>query len=244
METTKVKQLNLYRYSALEKSVQEEVKEHFEKKWEDCLYHNGTSWQEEIKDSWEAASKKVYWTFKDLQDTLEKYDHDPLTGLRLKKYIENNVLWRLEKPIFYYFNKDYNSNVTKVKNYYSPVNFKHKENNLTKMLFRGFSWLEDKNGKKERLTFRSNIQSYDAMKDCPLTGVCFDYDFLKPIIDFMEGKADYDSEDFAKLCDNYDELNEIIDKNFEYELDHIRNHKFDEVFCENDYWFTSEGIEI
>lgn len=245
------KQITLYRYSALKKSVQEEVKEYFEKKWEDSLWRYGISWQEEIKDSWEAASKRVYWIFKDLQDTLEKYDHAPLTGLRLKKYIENNVLWRLESPIFYYYDEDYNGKVKAVKNYYSPVRWDsiNEKNGYTKRLWindKGniiFSWVENEKGEKKYLTFTSRVQKYDKIKDCPLTGVCFDDDFLQPIIDFMEGKADYDSEDFARLSDNYDELNTIINKHFEHELEHIRNNKFNEEFCEYDHWFTADGTE-
>jgi hypothetical protein len=82
----------------------------------------------------------------------------------------------------------------------------------------------------------SNVFKTNNIDNCPLTGVCYDYDFLEPIIKFMKNpKSNVTNLD---LVDDMPSYEFIADRDFEYQ-------NSDEYIIEaieaNEYDFTEDG---
>lgn len=81
---------------------------------------------------------------------------------------------------------------------------------------------------------KSKIFSTNTLENCPLTGVCYDFDFLKPIIDFIKTPSAYTSNTDLKLPD----YNEITEKEMDYQNS---DEAIKETIESNDYDFLSNG---
>ena len=75
--------------------------------------------------------------------------------------------------------------------------------------------------------------------DCPLTGCCYDYDMLKPIVECLEGKFKGDFEDLMKEC--YLEIEHAYQRelNYCYSFEY-----FKEESLSNGYLYTLDGNEF
>lgn len=74
------------------------------------------------------------------------------------------------------------------------------------------------NGKYEYKSRRSRVLS-SVGDDCPLTGMCYDYDILKPLVDYYHNWArpEYDGYTFEDLMqDCYDAIYSTYEKDVEY----------------------------
>lgn len=87
-----------------------------------------------------------------------RYIDGEISGARLVAWIENNLAWQWTKP-----------------NYVS----KHKSGKFKNCYF-SYKYDEPTKVRRSRI-FRTN-----TLELCPLTGVCYDYDFLEPIINFLK----------------------------------------------------------
>jgi hypothetical protein len=158
MKTIEIK---VYRFDELSEKAKEKAKESFG-------YDN--PWENEIAESMRLAGG--------IYDEINKSD---LSGLRLYKWIVNNILPDLTAQKKYYVsNGSYNS-------YFS----------VKRKIYAG-----------EKARFSKIIKEIDALH---LTGVCFDYDFLEPLFDFLRNPiGDLSHVDVYYICDR------IVEKEREY----------------------------
>lgn len=83
---------------------------------------------------------------------------------------------------------------------------------------------------------RSNVFTANNLENCPLTGVCYDHDFLQPIIDFLKSpKENYTNQD---LADDFPSYESIADRDIEYL--YSDESIMETIEC-NDYDFTEDG---
>lgn len=183
MKTIKIK---LYEFSELSEKAKESAKDDF--------YYDDFFANERMKSK--KAADYIYESIN---------PQNVLSGVRLYKYIQNNVMPKLRKYKYY----------TKNSAYYAG-----KKHGITM-------------GKKFR--FSKINYSEDAEN---LTGICYDYDFLKPLIDFMEKPSEnVDSDDLR----NTDTVN-IYNKLAEDECDYFYQDKVFEEHCDaNEYLFYENG---
>lgn len=138
-----------------------------------------------------------------------------LSGLRLHKYIINN-----------YWNNLFKGKYLKstVSDDWKPFHPMRRTKKLEKGPHEG----------KHRNTYRSTMFFEN---DCVLTGVCYDYDLLRPIYEFLEKPRESASlNDLFRIC--FDCLDQAIN-------DEIQERESDEYISEeimnNDYEFTDDG---
>lgn len=138
-----------------------------------------------------------------------------LTGLRLRKYILNNFSYILFKPKYIKSLKEDKKRV-----YHTRIKTKtYKNGNILN-------------------TYYSAINTEN---DYNLTGVCYDYDILKPIYEFLEYKdvkryKYIDYEDLISEC--FYNLEKVIKAEEEYLMSEPYIIEF---FKENEYLFNQEG---
>lgn len=180
MKTIKIK---VYEFNELSETVRERVKDSF-------VYDN--PWENEIINSMRRAE--------DVYDEIKRTD---LSGLRLYKWIVNNILPDLTAQKKYYVsNSTYNS--------YFSVKGKIYD------------------GEKARFS-----KIFKEVEPTNLTGVCFDYDFLGPLFNFLNnpiGKLDHVNVNkiYETICED-EEISFFKDENFS-------------DFCDaNDYYFFENG---
>ena len=180
MKTIEIK---VYRFDELSETAKETAKESFGY----CDF-----WYSEIMESMR-LSGGIY-------DEINKSD---LSGLRLYKWIVNNILPDLTAQKKYYVsNGTYNSYFSAKKRTYA--------------------------GEKTR--FSKIIKEVDAVY---LTGVCFDYDFLEPLFDFLRNPIGALSHvDVHHICD------QIVEKEREY---FFMDANFSDHCNANDYYFYESG---
>lgn len=130
-----------------------------------------------------------------------------LTGVRLMKYFINNFTFL-----------------------YKPKYLKHFDSHKTHKMVRN---KEGRQGKEYSMAY-SNIQE---VRDCNLTGVCYDESFLDPIYNFISNPNKQDT-----FQDIISECFESLRKDIESE---IEDRQSDEATIEeieaNDYKFTQDG---
>lgn len=152
--------------------------------------------------------------FKDLWDSkkeAEKFYNDlhniegEISGARLYTWIQNNFSHHWTRPVVY---------------------SKH-----TDGTFKKSDWQYKYDCIKSR---RSRIQTISNLDNCFMTGMCYDIDFMQPIIDFLKKPDKYttnldlvvpDGEDIAQAEIDYQNSDEAIIETIEA----------------NDYDFTAEG---
>lgn len=78
----------------------------------------------------------------------------------------------------------------------------------------------------------SHVFSTNNIENCPLTGVCYDYDFLQPIIDFMRKPS-------AKI-DNTDLQIPDYEKVYERDMNFSDQDVIDEIEA-NEYEYNEDG---
>jgi hypothetical protein len=133
-----------------------------------------------------------------------------LSGERLYKYIVNNYWYDLFTP-------------------------KYKKHINRELKGKQFIFKSGKDYKGEKYTFIYSRNFFD--NDCVLTGVCWDYDILKPVYDFLK-KPEKDT-NFQNLID---EIGWAIQKTFNDCEDWLNSREFiiDEIEA-NGYEFTEDG---
>lgn len=183
MKTIKIK---LYEFSELSEKAKEAAKDDF--------YYDDFFANERMKSKKAAA------------DIYESIDPEKtISGVRLYKYIQNNVMPELRKYKYY----------TKNSAYYAGKNH-------------GITM-----GEK----FRFSKINYSE-GEVNLTGVCYDYDFLKPLIDFMKNPSDsIDSDDLRNI--NTDNIYEKLTEDEYYYF--YRDEVFEEHCRANEYLFYENG---
>lgn len=130
-----------------------------------------------------------------------------ISGSRLVAYIENNF-----------------SNLWRNKNRIS----KHKDGKFKNCYY---------SYKYDCLKFRvSRIFETNNIDNCPLTGVCYDIDFMEPIINFMKNPSSKITN--IDLCEDMPSYESIYDMDIEYmsSYEYVSEH-----FEANDYEFTEDG---
>ena len=110
----------------------------------------------EFNDFWESERIESYKKALPYYKLLKNID-GVINGSRLYTFIQNNIISDFIEPN--YINKQQDGKINNC--YYS-----HKYNCTKKRL--------------------SKVFKTNNLNNCPLTGVCYDFDFLQPIIDFME----------------------------------------------------------
>lgn len=108
-------------------------------------------------DFWGSERLESYKAAKEYYDLLHNIEGE-ISGKRLYAWIWNNIICNFVKTNFISKHKS-----GKTGNSY----FAYKYNECTKYK-------------------RSNVFVTNTLEDCPLTGVCYDFDFLQPIIDFFK----------------------------------------------------------
>ena len=180
MKTIEIK---VYRFDELLEKAKEKAKESFE-------YDN--PWGNEITESMRLASG--------IYDEINRSD---LAGIRLYKWIVNNVL----------------PDLTAQKKYYITSGVKHSYFSAKRRTYAG-----------EKTRFSKIIKDVDAI--C-LTGVCFDYDFLEPLFDFLRNPiGDLFHVDVHYICD------QIVEKERE---SFFMDANFSDLCDANDYYFYEDG---
>lgn len=150
MKTIEIK---VYEFSELSEKAKEKAKEK-----ESFGYYN--PWENEITESMRLA-KGIY----------DEINRSELAGLRLYKWIVNNIL----------------PDLTAQKKYYIASGVKHSYFSAKRRTYAG-----------EKTRFSKIIKDVDALH---LTGVCFDCDFLKPMFDFLRNPVgDLSHVDVYYIC--------------------------------------------
>lgn len=160
---------------------------------------------------------QVHWAseMKDAHNQAWKQVYTPLgeifeeiSGVRLYKWIQNNISWR-------WTNKNRIS--------------KH-ENGSFKNSY--FAYKYDK-----CLKYRvSKVFETNNLENCPFTGVCYDFDFLQPVIDFLKNpSSNISNHDLARNCPT---VKSVYDRELEYiESDEAILIEFES----NQYEFNEDG---
>lgn len=159
-----------------------------------------------IDDFWQSERVNSFDKANDIYRRIRNIEGE-IQGERLYKWIINNL--SSEWIDVNYISKHEDG---KIKNCY----FSHKYNCVKK--------------RRSRIFVTNNLENY------PLTGVCYDYDFLKPIIEFLKHPTNITNEQLADELPTYES---IAEKDFDY-------YNSDEYIIEeieaNDYEFTEDGI--
>lgn len=200
-------ELNLYSFNELS----EEAKEKAIENWLSGAGNEDFYYDERIKS---------YNKAMEIYNQLESIENE-ISGARLVAYIENNFshLWRNTNRISKHLIK-YPELVTKkrIKNgcYFENSDYQYKYNCL-----------------KFRV---SRIFETNNIDNCPLTGVCYDVDFMEPIINFMKNPSSKTTnidlwEDMPSYESIYNRDMEDINSD-EYVSEHLEA---------NNYEFTEDG---
>lgn len=150
-------EVTLYKFDELSEQAKERaIQNHREKGYEDDF------WGEERYSSYRKA-EEIY-------NSLEAVEEE-IYGSRLVAWIENNLshLWRETNRISKHKNPQYGV--------------------LTKKRIKGnYHFINDHwSYKFDCIRYRvSRVFKTNNLEGCPLTGVCYDYDFLEPIIKFLK----------------------------------------------------------
>ena len=155
-------------------------------------------WSSERQDSYKKIIKSVYEPLKEV---------DELKGIRLYKWIQNNLSWL-------WIDKNRISKHTDGKNKNSYFWYKY-------------------NCIKYRV---SKVFITNNLENCPFTGVCYDFDFLEPIIDFL--KKPNKNTTAQDLCDSMPSLNDIAQRDYDY---YTSDECILETFQANGYEFDENG---
>ena len=141
-----------------------------------------------------------------------------LSGLRLRKYLLNNFGATLYQRK-YLKNGGISDNFKK----YHPM---RKQREI----------LENcENKGKISVSYYSNI--FVSENECNLTGVCYDYDIMQPIYDFLKNP-----DQNTNFNDLIDQCFEAINKTVKNEIDYLNSDEaIKETLTNNDYEFTKDG---
>lgn len=146
----RTKRLKIYKFEELNKDAKQKAIE----AWRQKNYQYGDyAWRNQINDSYKDAKKLVY-------DRLNNIESE-IKGMRLYKWIQNNLSSLWIKPNFISNHIDGTFNNSDWKYKYDCVAFR-----------------------KSKISFTNNIEN------CCFTGFCSDIDFLQPVIDFLN-KPDF-----------------------------------------------------
>jgi len=171
-------------------------------------------------DFWGNERLESYQKSKEIYDQLESIEGE-ISGARLVAWIENNLshLWRVPKRI------------GKHKEKYSGVVTKRRQRNGFYFSFSHYEWKYD--CIRHRMSHVFEVNEIDG---CPLTGVCYDYDFLEPVINFMKNPKE--STTNLDLVSSVPSLDYISQRDWEEQ-------NSDEFITDqleaNDYEFTEDG---
>lgn len=169
-------------------------------------------WQDERIASYEKALE--------IYNELENIEEE-VSGSRLVAWIENNLSkhWMRDNYISKHEGNAYNKKSVNGF-YYENSYFAYKYNKCVK-------------------SRRSRIFKTNTLEDCPLTGVCYDVDFLWPIIEFMkEPKSNVSNIDLVNSMPSYDS---ISDRDYEY---YTSDSVISEELENNESEFTEGGHMI
>jgi len=155
------------------------------------------------EDHWRGERLASYRAAEKIYEQLHDIEK-PLSGGRLVAWIQNNLSHHWENLNFISKHTD-----GTIKN--SDWQYKHE---CTK--------------KKLSRVFRTN-----NIENCPLTGVCYDYDFLKPIIDFLK-KPDSRTDNTDLELPSYESV-------YERDFEGMDDHYIKDEIRANSYEFTEEG---
>lgn len=173
-----------------------------------------------VDDFWGSERIASYEKAKEIYNSLSGIDGE-ISGKRLVAWIENNLshYWRRQN---------------KISKHKLPQTGVITKKRVLGDCFFVNSWWE---WKYDCIKFRtSNIFETNDIEGCPLTGVCYDYDFLQPIIDFMKNPSSNISN--VDLVDDMPSYESIAERDHEYtsSYDFIA-----EELSVNDYDFTEDG---
>lgn len=152
------------------------------------------------EDFWGAERLASYRAAEKLYEDLHNIE-ETISGGRLVAWIQNNLSHYWER-----------------KNYIS----KHEDGKIVNS-----DWKHKHGSTKKKL---SRVFSTNNLENCPLTGVCYDYDFLLPIIEFMRkpssriDNTDLTIPDYEKIAER------DIDFDDDYVIENIEanNYEFNE----------------
>lgn len=158
----------------------------------------------------EAEIEESFVKAEKIYNSLENIEEE-ISGARLYTWLVNNVFNEWLKPNFVFISE----NKKFINDYFS---YKYKSNKI-----------------KHR---KSNIFKTNTFDQCPLTGVCYDFDFLQPIFDFMQKPNSKTSNlDLAKLLPSFES---ICQKDYEYRT---TKEYITEEFINNETEFYENGKE-
>ena len=157
-----------------------------------------------LDDVWFEERKASYYDAKKLYDELECIEGE-IFGSRLYAWIENNLSHNwTEQCVF----------------------SKHKDGS-----FRSNWWSHKYDCVKSRT---SRIKRVNNLEGCPLTGVCYDYNFIKPIIEFMKSP----SSSVSNLDLSIPSYESVAEEDFEW----MNSDEYiDDAIEANEYEFTEDG---
>jgi len=157
-----------------------------------------------VEDFWQSERINSFDKAKDIYNRI--YKQDELTGVRLYKWIINNLSSEWINVNYIAKHED---------GTFSNSEYKHKYNCVKKRL---------------SILFVTN-----NLDNCPLTGVCYDYDFLKPIIDFLKYPTNISASALANYMPTYES---IAERDFDY---YNSEEAIIETIESNGYDFTEYG---
>jgi hypothetical protein len=209
---TIVTRTKAYKYAELSKAARERAHEDYKKHLDDI------PWGDEIGDSWKALFKAAGvkardweigpWNYSHIDVSFSQEEARDLKGARAFAWLENNLLRDLR----------------------APWGLDKMDGNLHENGDNG------KRGAAKRLTWR-RYYAPGALKECPLTGVCFDMDFLDALRENIR-TGDTLREAFEGLADTARKLLEAEDE-YQQSLE-----AFKDCADANGYEFTREGRRI
>ena len=161
----------------------------------------------EYYDSWESERMESYKSAEKYYDLLHNIEGE-ISGSRLYAFIQNNII-----------NDFINTNCIS----------KHKDGKIKNC---HYSYKYD--CVKKRF---SNIFKTNNLNNCPLTGVCYDFDFLQPIIDFIEKPTNQISNLDLELPD----YEKVAQKDYDF---YTSDEFLRTELQENDSEFTENGTLI
>lgn len=161
----------------------------------------------EFYDCWENERMESYKKALPYYKLLQDID-GTINGSRLYAFIQNNIIDHFIVPNYISKHTD-----GKIKNCY----YSHKYNCTKKRI--------------------SKIFKTNNLENCPLTGVCYDFDFLQPIIDFMEKPTSKINNTDLQIPSYYD----VFQKDYDY---CTSEETIIETIIANDYEFYEDGTLI
>lgn len=212
----KTLKINVYSYNELNKQAKEKAINNYLMNADNSfIYNDIINTIKEFNNLFNLSTGNDYFKYTINADT----EVMNLKGLRLRKYIINNFDYVLFKPKY----------------------IKCLKETIKRIDHKRIRVREYKNGNLSNTYYSAISKTNEAV----LTGVCYDYDILQPIYDFIEYKnANKYNYDFMDLEDLISECFYNLEKAVEKEEEYLNSEEYIKEFFEmNEFSFYEDGTK-